>query len=188
MPYWIDKRIVELQIPKTGSSWRVNQYQHLGIEAETKGPRHSPEWKEWIRYPATDVVTFVRHPLTWLASRFSQGGVEDELQEMAEYFSGTEPFADFVDCYLRHKPGAVGRIMSEYTENATMVYRFENLYADFRKLCVKVTSPINLDRIREDEIVGPSPINRYRDVEQMASVCNAEADHISRWYGMGWSE
>lgn len=186
-----------LLAPKTGSTWCHKVLFEAGL---VRGVLYSPE-----SYPHPSAAQvkvaigdrflfcFVRHPVSWLRSfwaaavRHKGQGVDRERFAFSPWrqFSNCEAptFAEFVACYLRECPGAVGEFFHRYTVGAQFVGRQENLKNDLRSGLL----------LAERVDVGQAETPRINDAQFMdgianlsskaeTAVCEAERDFIAEFY------
>ena len=146
------------------------------------------------------VFSFVRHPVTWLRSRWCLGPWDDRRGhasnpgDAAWYF---DPFTDiydadfptFVERYLTEKPGEIGRNFRRYTQECSHVGHQETAVEDLIRILTEAG-----EQFDEAAIRGLSPTNYSETYPEYAAgqaerVCDAEADVMAEYgYTREWSD
>lgn len=105
--------------PRTGSTWFIKAAEEAGLGTGSKFSVHTPmEGKSRQKL----AVSLVRHPCEWLRSYYDaifpgKIGV-DAVDQLADLTATT--FEQFVDRYLKHVPGQVGKIFQAYPADVFM--------------------------------------------------------------------
>lgn len=167
-----------IHVPKTGGTFVRAALQASGIPCRETGPFEVEDHYgiDEVRAAHPDDLVgrlsfgFVRHPVTWLKSRWAWGvlsGFASAMQTnpaaarhwMASCWSND--FSEFVEQTLERQPGIAGRTMLAmlgwWTNPVDRIGKYESLEADLLAIFAGIGQPLNIDlRNLPRETVGAS--------------------------------
>jgi|SaaInlLV_10m_DNA_2_1039722.scaffolds.fasta_scaffold23759_2 hypothetical protein len=186
-----DRPVVFMHLHKTGGMWVRHTLKAIGVAGNEIGLTHSQLPKVRRREPDAFLFGFVRDPFDFLRSyylhRQRRGWHPSrDLDQVCR----AETLTEFLDLYLAHLPGWVGRWFDLYVDGIEFVGRQEHLRED---LC----SALDLAGVEYDRelVMGMKPVHVTprpqdpavtdlgdREAYYREAVRAAEAYTYSKWY------
>ena len=156
-----------------GSSW----YFETGPKHRAFNPRGSVVGPRGVPWSGQTIFTFVRHPVTWLRSRWCLGRWDDGPMHIGDKFTRIwcDDFPAFVSAYLTQMPGEITRYFERYTSECTTIGRQETARDDLIRILTEAGEGFD-----ESAIGNLPPTNFSESYPQFAlgqaeEICQAEA-------------
>ena len=194
-----------LMIPRTASTWVRDAIRAARPQTRygrswywETSPKHrpfnprggvnDPQGRNWA---GQTIYCFVRHPVTWLRSRWCLGPWDDGPMHVGDKFTAIwcDSFPAFVSAYLTQMPGEIGRYFEKYVCECTTTGKQETALEDLIRILRDAGETFD-----EPEIRNLTPTNfseQYPDYAagQAEAVCDAEAATLEKFgYTREWSD
>ena len=181
---------VFIHVQKTGGSWARKTMAEMGLVKKEVGGTHRQLQPLRDKLPDAWVFGFTRDPYDFLKSYFlhrNRTGAWHPNRDL-DTICRSETLAGFLNAYLVHLPGWVGRWFDLYLEGADFVGRYDCLREDLCSALGAAGLPFDLDQVMSSPPfhvtppVGEAVLGlRGREDFYREAVLLAEAEACTKW-------